>query len=73
MYTLTYNNKKAGVLIEGKYIYEFETKEKANEAVKRSTKVNVLPEHGTRNTVHDITPAVMQRIKIIPPASYDIE
>ena len=72
MWTLTYNNYKVGVVQGNHYIYEFDSLESAKAAVKEATQIFVADNYG-RGQLTDLSAAVKQQMKVIPPQSYPVE
>lgn len=73
MYTLSYMGHVAAVVQGNSYVYDFDSLEDAKSAVKDAEQINVAFQPGNRNRLLDLTPAVKQSLKVIPPQSYDVE
>ena len=72
MFTLTYYGHKAGVVIGESYIYDFDSQDAAREAVKSASQIVVIYQPGNRSRLEDLTPAVIQNVRILAPTSCPI-
>lgn len=64
MYTLEYSGNKAGVSVNGKYIYEFSSTEEAKSLITQAEKIIVIFQPGNRTGERQNTPAERQNLKI---------
>lgn len=72
MWTVTYNGYNAAIIQGARYIYEFDSLESAQNAVKEATQIFVVHPHG-KGQIVDLSISVKQQMKIIPPQSYPVE
>lgn len=73
MYTLSYMGNTAAVVQGDSYVYDFDSLEEARSAVKEADEINVVFQPANRSRLLELTQAVKQSLKIIPPMSYDVE